>query len=199
MWSWASHWTSLPLFSQLFNEGIALCISHSWMGVRITWELAKMHFPGSCFRKPQVEPKYLSAFLTSTLGDNDINQSSRAILVNPYFLTSDVCQNDLKSFFFQHSSAWPPSWKYWFSVAGNVTKACLRNASGVTLLPTSDPGPQDWDVPLPDWDLLRGAGAERGRTCPWGAHSLDGEAQEEVSTTWSDPREDRSPRGSLVK
>ena len=66
----------------------------------ITWELAKMHPPGTWFRKSQAEPEHLSVFLTSTLGNNDTNQSLRTTLVNQYFLTGDMYQNHLKIFFF---------------------------------------------------------------------------------------------------
>lgn len=52
-----------------------------------------MYPTGSWFRTSQVEPEYLSVFLTSTLGDHDMKQSFRTTLVNQYFLTSDVYQN----------------------------------------------------------------------------------------------------------
>lgn len=110
-----------------------------------------------------VEPEQVSVFLTSTLGSNDTNKSLKTSLVSQYFLTSDVQQNYLKSFFDIYLLGLTPGNT---EDNGDKDQGLFRKHSWLILTSISGTESLAIDTPLLNGGWLRVLGLSHGRDMP---------------------------------
>lgn len=171
VWPWASHWMSLHLYSQLFNEGIVLNLYFSLLDMC-------MNHPGIFYYVPHRElvqktsgGAWRSACTwTSTSGDNEVKQSLRIPLINPCFLTSDIYQHHQKFLIF------PSTYLLGFTPGNTNSRGGWDWDQDMFYRGWSWFLPQELDMALPNWELLRGAGAGRQMRCIPPTHTGNTEA-----------------------